>query len=244
MTPIRTAIAASLPWLVCGCFPSTEAPGRPPPPTSCGNGSCELATEDCVSCPKDCPCCAIVDSRGTVPGGAASDPSAADAGATSAMAGQDPAAVVGRPDGRSVLLDENSELTLAFGREVFDYFNPDAPNDPTPKADFQIHGQVTSTNEVEPLGTCTGLGREREGTFEVAVSDDGARWSTIGIWARTKVGQASLFDIGCAALSSVRWVRIKAAQGARGELDAVTAIVDESGRACLEASEGGGMATR
>jgi hypothetical protein len=217
--------------LLAGCLPDATPPeqNRAPPP-SCGNRQCEPSREDCDICPEDCPCCAIIDSRNTTSTAATDD---------TALPERDPARVIGAPDQRSVVLDETTELTLSFGREVFDYFIEDAPDRVVQHVDFTLHGEVTSANAIERAGTCTGIeGAQREGVFAVLASPDGIEWSTIGIWARTTDGsQTSQFDLACAQLKQAKFVRLQASPGATASLDAVTAVIDGEGRACYENSE-------
>lgn len=185
------------------CLPDGAPPLTPAetPPPSCGNGRCEPGQgEQCLNCPGDCACCAAIDAQGQVP------------------TGQDRAAAVGSPDGKSVELDALSDLQLALGREVFD--RPGAP-------DLQLHGAVEGGSAAPTAGGC-GSSAARAGAFEVTVSLDGDQWHPLGFWSQAT--GAAAFDLACARVSRVRLVRLRATSGARARLDAVSAFTEATGR--------------
>ncbi len=191
------------PWIcaiaLAGCLQDPSPPSGRFPDQCNGDGVCDIRREDCLSCPGDCPCCAIVDSSGVVAGNAA-----------------DAQLATGVVDGKTVGLDQFSELQLAFGREVYDQ---------ELLADFEIHGSVSTSEEEFPTFSCTGSVAGSR-AFEIAVSDDGSNWPIVGVWT----DKSKVFDLGCAQLKSIRWVRIRGQRGAEGELDAITAKAGS----CLE----------
>jgi len=190
-----------------GCFPDNTPPAGPSAaPASCGDNRCDFLNEDCVNCPADCPCCAIANSSGTVPN-------------------NDAERAEGDPDGQSVALDDQSDLFLVFGREIFDAKG---------KPDLQLHGQVTS-GEPQPASSAgCPQNVSGHGAFEIAVSADGVGWQTIGLWSRSTIAgpQVAQFNIACVELTTVRWVRVKAQPGAAGQLDAVTGISTGDNPSC------------
>lgn len=197
-------LALSVAGLVClpGCLPAGEPPALGDvPPLSCGNGRCEPEQgEQCVNCPGDCSCCTGVDAQGKVP------------------LGQDLRAASGGPDGKMIELDPLADVQIALGRELYDV--PDRP-------DLQLHGAVSGGEAAGGAGGC-GSRSARTAAFEVTVSLDGQRWAPIGFWAQAS--GAAAFDLACARLSRVRFVRVRGTSGARGQLDAVSAFTDASGR--------------
>lgn len=213
--------AGGLVWaatVAVGCLPDESVPQGNETPLTCGDGRCDVLTEDCARCPGDCPCCAIIDSK-------SNDPNA-----------QQPDLAIGAPDGRVVELGEQSDIFMAFGRDVFDCRDEVEGNKP----DFRIYGSVTSTSDVAHAGTCFGAAASSRGAFEVMVSADALDWRLVGLWAKQSDGTTvSTFDIGCAELPSARWVRLRGELGATAQLDAITAIEDADGNpiSCIEAND-------
>ncbi|MBK8481822.1 MAG: hypothetical protein IPL40_11680 [Proteobacteria bacterium] len=202
---LRPLLALML--LGAGCLPGCLPAGEPPDltdgvlPASCGNGRCEPGQgEECVNCPGDCSCCTGVDAQGRVP------------------LGQDLLAANGAPDGKLIELDPLADLQIALGRELYDV--PDQP-------DLQLHGAVSGGGAGGGAGGC-GSRSARTAAFEVTVSLDGQHWAPIGFWAQAT--GAAAFDLACARLARVRFVRVRGTSGARGQLDAVSAFTDAAGR--------------
>jgi hypothetical protein len=199
-----TRIACCLAMLtaLAGCLLEESLPPIDPnPPATCGDGVCQIESETCTSCAQDCDCCSVVNGTGV----------SSDAGIGFL------APVVGNPDNQSIPIDENSDLQLAVGGEWFD-------QEVIGLRDFTVHG-VVSTNDTLYEELCVGE-TQGAGGFEIWVSEAGSNWRLIGLWT----SKTNEFDIACAQVKTIRWVRIKGQPGARGSLDAVTA----KGAACLK----------
>lgn len=142
--------------LLTACLLEEEPlPPLPQPPASCGDGQCQIASETCTSCPRDCDCCSVVDASGI-------------AGSQAGLLGP----VIGPADGQTIPIDENSDLQLAVGGEWFDQ--------EVVGRDFTVHGQVTTDNtRYDEL--CVGE-TQGSGAFEIWVSEAGSNWRLIGLW--------------------------------------------------------------
>ena len=225
LTHLRYLGPALVGLMVASCLPDGTPPGGPAKSPSCGDGVCDFRTEDCSRCPEDCSCCVMVDSRGR-PALSEIDPNNPEATNLSAANGE--------PDGRVVQLDENSDVTMTFGREVFDRF---AKTDPPGRVrpEIRIHGDVTSDGVVAEQDSCT-IDTSGNGIFEVLGSPNGVAWRILGLWGKTKDGVlVNEYDVACIGATTIRWLRLKGHRGAKGTLDAVTAINDdENTPSCIE----------
>lgn len=225
LTYLRYLGPALVGLLAAGCLPDGTPPGGPAKSPTCGDGVCNFQTEDCARCPEDCSCCAMVDSRGR-PAVSEIDPNNPDATNLSAANGE--------PDGRVVQLDQNSEVTMAFGRDVFDRFaKTDPPEQKRPE--IRIHGQVLSAGAVDQQDTCA-FDTSANGVFEVMASPGGVVWRTIGLWGKDQDGKlVDQFDLACIGATTIRWIRLRGQRDAKGTLDAITAINDdENDPSCIE----------
>ena len=142
-----------------------------PVPLTCGNGVCDVGSEDCVSCPSECACCNAISSVGT------------------ASSTTNPENAAGSSDSNFAVLDQNSALILTLGRDVYDG---------TTDNDLSLVGEVTSSGTAES-DRCA-VGSSGTGVFEVRVSSDGATWFLIGFWtaanANFDLGCAELTTAG------------------------------------------------
>lgn len=163
---ILTAVVFS-----AGCLLSDPGLPATPIPLTCGNGVCDVGSEDCVSCPSECACCSAISSVGS-------------AGSTT-----DPENAAGSSDGKFAILNQNSALILTLGREVYDGSETN---------DLSLVGEVTSAGTADS-DRCA-VGSNGEGVFEVRVSSDGAKWYLIGFWtsanADFNLGCADLITSG------------------------------------------------
>ena len=178
-----------------GCLLDEEPPPiNPTKPATCGNGTCDVnKAEDCINCPKDCDCCALVFGGGVSNG--------------QTIGAAQIALVAGQPDGKSLTLSGYSELELAIGGSWFDATGA-AP-------DFTIHGTVT-TSQALNSGCNTSGGT---GGFEVWGRHLTGDYKLIGVWT----GASKSFNISCTQLSEIRYLRLRSQGGAEGQLDAITA---------------------
>lgn len=172
------------------------------PSSSCGDGVCDITTEDCQSCRSDCACCYAVDGRDI----------------DDLVEAQH---AIGAPDERTVMISEFSSITLTLGREVFDHI---AEDDTVAVPDLRIIGSVTSeatTTLTECTNDATG-----SGAVEVYVSNDQAEWRLVGLWTAS----TNTFDLACSALRTARWIRLDGQPGTQATLDAIEALscIDES----------------
>ena len=179
--------------LVAGCLSDTEPPEfTVVRPPSCGNGRCETAAGYGENC-LNCP-----DDC---------DCCAAVDAREAVPTGQDLQFALGQPDQRLLRLEENSELTLILGSEARDQ--------PVGGVrEILVHGTVSTADA--QFGGCPRLSSLR-GAIEVWAGGDG-REGLIGIWT----SKESAFDLGCASLPLVRYVKLRAQPGAAASLDALT----------------------
>ena len=114
-------------------------------------------------------------------------------------------------------LSSNSELTLVMGRDIVDG-QPFGQDEPRFGPDFTIVGAVLSSTPNDSTNGCTG-GAGGVGGVEVRVSEDGdAPWHLLGVWT----SETNKFDIACAQLGSILWIRLTAQPGADAVVDTVT----------------------
>ncbi len=192
-----------------GCLLEGSPPNLDPnKPATCGNGICDaFQTENCTNCPEECACCEVVNAAGVV----------------QATVSGDVPEVQGPADGAMIALDSNSEVVLAVGGEWIDRVPP-TPNTPL-YPEFTIHGAVT-TNDA-PYTGCLDKQVSGTGAFEILVSDGASAFERIGLWT----SRATQFDLSCATLSHIRYIKIRGQFGAKGQLDTITPLQG----ACLTA---------
>lgn len=226
LTYLRYLGPALVGLIAASCLPDGTPPGGPAKSPTCGDGVCDFQTEDCARCPEDCSCCTMVDSRGRP---ALSDLDPNNPNATNLSAAN------GEPDGLVVQLDENSDVNMAFGRDVFDRF---AKTDPPELKRFEIrvHGDVLSDGVVDRQNTTCTFDSTANGVFEVQASSNGVDWRIVGLWGKDKDGVlVNEFDLACIGATTIRWIRLKGHRDAKGTLDAITAINDdENDPSCVE----------
>lgn len=139
--------------LFVGCVLGDPDLVQIPIPETCGNGICELETEDCTICSLDCSCCLAVSSEGTE--GTIIDSHNA----------------IGPSDNKFALLNGNSVLVLVLGQDAHDQIAT---------ADLSFAGLVTSSSSTTSTGCPSNT--EGNGAFEVSVSKNGYDWHLVGFW--------------------------------------------------------------
>jgi hypothetical protein len=129
-----------------------------------------------------------------------------------------PNAALGAPDATGAELGPGSSLRLMVGSEIYDELG----------IDLILNGQVTSPSSVQvnevncPVSPLEGQG------LRVEASQNGSTWAPLGYWTQSKeggtgTGQDFHFNLICAKINAVRYIRITSLGQATATLDALTA---------------------